>query len=108
MDKEKRRNELWRRYYELDKAFEKAKLKRMIITILVFSIVIFIIFWRTGEISMGIGIVGDIIASIVLAGIYVLINTLVFGQLADKGRDEADILERLRKEISELDDHYPQ
>ena len=104
MDKEKRRNELWRRYFELDKAFENAKLKRMIITILAFSIAIFIIFWRTGEISMGIGIVGDIIASIVLAGIYVLINTLVFGQLADKGRDEADILERLRKEISELDD----
>lgn len=104
MDKEKRRNELWRRYFELDKAFENAKLKRMIITILAFSIAIFIILCQIGGIPKGINILYLVVISVVLSGIHFFINVFIFGYLAHKGREERDILERIRKEISELDD----
>ena len=98
MDKEKRKNELFRLYYERDKEFEKAKLKRTIWVLLGFAALYLFLIWRLRGISKGLGAVGDIVVAIVLSGIHFAINGAVFWIISKKSWEENAILERLRKE----------
>lgn len=96
------KNELWQLYCKRAKEFEKAKFKRMIITILSFSVVYFIIFYLNGS-PTGFDVVGDFLAAVFIAGIHVVINATVFGYLSKRGREETEILESIKKKLSELE-----
>ena len=102
---EKEKNEEKKRLYRLlcerEKEFESAKLKRMIITIIGFAIFYFYVFYGL-EKPTGIAILFCVLLSIVFATAHFFINATIFGALAQKGRAESDILENIRKEISNL------
>ena len=105
-EKNEERNRLYRLLYERDKEFEAAKLKRMIITIIGFSIAYFYLFFAISKVYGVITwytIIFLTIASIIVSVFHFFINASIFGALAQKGRAESDILENIRKEISKLD-----
>lgn len=97
---------LYKLYHDRDDEFQKAKLKRMIFTLLFFTVAYFVILiWITKQFwELNWGIIAIIfISSIVLSWIHFWVNATVFGQLANKGRDETEILERIKEDIRELE-----
>ena len=102
IDKEAELKELYRRLYELDRKFEKAKGKRTIVTILGFAVFYFWVFYILND-PVGIEIIFDVILAIVIAGFHFFANVTIFGQLSQLGREENAILENIRKRIRELE-----
>ena len=100
-EKNEEKNRLYRLLNERDKQFEAAKLKRMIITIIGFAIFYFYVLYAL-EKPTGESIIFCLILSIVLSGVHFFVNAAIFGALAQKGREESEILENIRKEISKL------
>lgn len=97
-------NRLNRLLCEKDNEFEKAKGKRTIVTILAFAAFYFWLLWQVDGFSNLLDVVGTIFAAIVIAGIHLVVNSVIFGQLSDKGRSEKEALERIRKQIRELEE----
>lgn len=97
------KNELLKLYWQRDKEFEAAKGKRTILTILLFAVGYFVVIYALTKPTDWKIICGDLLASIFLAGIHFWINSCIFLYLFQKGREETEILERIRKEISELE-----
>lgn len=107
-------NRLYRQLHERDNEFEKAKGKRFIITMLVFTVVYFVILMIGAgftDISSAIeaifskaiiGILGILIASIMLAWFHFWANWSIFGQLSEMGRRERETLDAIRKRIEDL------
>ena len=93
---------LYRFYYEKDKEFESAKMKRFVLTILGFSFVYLYILYNLWEPS-GWNILYTIVLSIVFSGIHCLINAVVFGTLAYKGKVEGDTLRHIKERIANLE-----
>lgn len=102
IDREAELKELYRRLYQLDQKFEKAKGKRTIITILGFAVFYFWVLYILNE-PTGIEIVYDVLLAIVIAGFHFLVNATIFGQLSHLGRKENETLENIRKRIRELE-----
>ena len=100
-EKNEEKNRLYRLLCEREKEFESAKLKRMIITIIGFAIFYFYVLYAL-EKPTGTPIIGCLILAIVFSAVHCFINAAIFGALAQKGRAESDILENIRKEISNL------
>ena len=102
MDEERKR--LYKLLYERDKKFEKAKGRRMIVTLIGFAA---FYFWLLCEFTepMGWEIAGELAVAAVFAGIHVFANMLVFGYLANKGREESEILDSIRKRIREIEEN---
>ena len=96
------KNELWRLYCEKEREFEKAKTKRSIITIAVFAIVIFLLI-GFGERPDDIEIFRNILVSIVLAGIYFVVNGAIFSQLFSTSENERKTLDGIKKRMDEAD-----
>lgn len=103
-EKNEERNRLYRLLYERDKEFEAAKLKRMIITIIGFAIFYFYVLYAL-EKPAGTDVIICLMLSIFFAGVHFFVNALIFGALAQKGREESEILENIRRKISNLDDN---
>jgi hypothetical protein len=103
MDK-KERDRLIRLYHEKDNEFESAKLKRSIITILVFSLVYFVILFIRSDIADITDLVALVFVSLVFGGIHFWVNATIFSQLSIKGREEREILESIERRIRELED----
>lgn len=93
---------LYRIYHEKDKAFESAKLKRTILTITGFTLLIFISLCYLWSPS-GWKILETLIYSIIFAGIHCFINGCVFATLAHKGHEEAEALKYIKNRIRELE-----
>ena len=94
------KRELQKQYYELEQRFEANKTKRAVQTILAFAVAFFALGYYIDR-PTGLEILGIAGASIVLAGIYFLINALIFGQLASKSNAENRILEDMKKRLQE-------
>ena len=98
------KNELWKLYYERDKKFEAAKGKRAILTLLFFVVVYYALMWllfgRPDDLT---GAVVGLLPAAFFAVVHCLVNATIFGNLALKGREETEILERIKKRIDELD-----
>ena len=94
------KRELQKQYYELERRFESNKTKRAVQTILAFAVAFFALGYYIDR-PTGLEILGIAGASIVLAGIYFLINALIFGQLASKSNAENRILEDMKKRLQE-------
>lgn len=104
-DKEKKKEEIIRLcklLREKDKEFEKAKAKRMGITIIGFAAFYFWCFSALEGMPTGVNVLIAIVGAIFAACFHVWINSLVFGYLFRKGREEADTLESIKKRIREL------
>ena len=101
-------NRLYQLLYERDKAFEKAKLTRALITIAGFAVAFFLVMWKTTDKNDPLEILAMAVLAILLSGFYFFVNVIVFGYLSNKGRDEQDALERIRKQIEELRRSIPQ
>lgn len=96
------KDELIRLIREKEQQVEKAKRKRSIITILVYAVPIFWIFYITAK-PTGFEILGEALVAIFLSGILFLINATVFSQLVTMGEAERKMLEDLRKQLSEME-----
>ena len=98
------KNELLKLYYQKDKEFEAAKGKRMILTLLFFVIVYYALMWILfGRPDDFITAILSLLPVTFFAAIHLLVNATIFGQLHMRSREETEILERIRKEISELE-----
>ena len=107
--------DLARNYYKKDKQYERSKLWRMILAILFFSFVYFVIFCHffgiprtpfdfSGTPKEILAFASMIFVFFVVGSIHFWINFYIFIWLFLKGEEEKDILERIKKEIYELDD----
>lgn len=93
---------LWNLYYEKDKKFEAAKFKRTLITWLGFAALFFFLFICLTDVY-GMEILGVLVGSLMLSGVYTLVNLLIFGLwLAGKGNDEMQTLASIKKRIIDL------
>ena len=101
-NKEEELKRLYRLLYQKDKEFEKAKLKRTLLTILGFSLFYFIVICQTGK-PVGFDILKVIVIAIVLGGFHFFINACIFAPLCQKGREEGEFLDSIRKRISDLE-----
>ena len=98
------KNELWKLYCQKDKEFEAAKARRAILTILLFAVGYFVVIYVLENKPTDIKTISGILfAAIFLSGIHFLINSIIFLHLFQKGREEAEILERIRKRINEIE-----
>lgn len=96
------KNELCKLLAEKEKEFEKAKTRRIIITILVFSAVYFLVLCYVDH-PTGLEILGEALAAIFLGGLHFYVNSIVFSLLFQKSETENKVLEFLRKKISEIE-----
>ena len=96
------KNELWKLYCDTEKKFERAKQKRLIKTVAFFAVAIFLCIYFI-EKPTGSDIIGNLLVSVVLAGIYVVVNAAIFGQLANVSEGERRALENIKKRIDEAD-----
>lgn len=95
-------NRLYRLLYERDKEFEAAKGKRTIITILGFAIFYFAVVYAVSK-PAGLDIIYALVFAIVFAAVHFLVNATIFLQLFQKGREESERLDAIRRQISELE-----
>ena len=102
VNKEEELKRLYRLLYQKDQEFEKAKLKRTLLTILGFSLFYFVILYSIGNNTLK-DIIMEIVISVVLGGFHFFINLCIFAPLCQKGREETSFLDSLRKRISELE-----
>ena len=93
---------LYKLYYERDKAFESAKMKRTLLTVAGFSLAIFILLCYLWSPS-GWKILETLIYSVVFAGIHCFINGCIFASLAHKGHEESEALKYIKNRIQELE-----
>lgn len=94
------KNEMYKLLVVKEEQFEKAKQKRAIKTVLAFAIVFFLILCWV-ESPAGIEFLWTAILSVVVAGIYFVVNSAIFGWLSLQSESERRYLEDLRKQLSE-------
>ena len=94
------KKELYKLLAAREAQFEKAKIRRAIKTILAFAVVFFLLLCLDEKPS-GIEFVWTAVVSVVIAGVYFIVNATVFGWLSMKSETERKILEDLRKQLSE-------
>jgi len=95
-------NRLYQRYYQMDKEYESAKLKRNLLTMLGFGILFFVLLNAIME-PTGWRVLIVLVMAIFLSGIHFFVNGSVFGWLAAKGREEGEHLNYIKRRISELE-----
>ena len=97
------KNQLWRQIQKAEDLFQRRKMKRMILTILLYSVVHFVIICLQGQLHAEnfLDIIGAIMACIFLGGITFYLNLLLWSQLWQKSQDEKDALEFLKKMLEE-------
>lgn len=96
------KSELWLLLQEKEKQLEKAKTKRIAKTLAGFTIAYYVTLYLVDKPS-GLALLGNILVSLVIAGIHVWINASIFGQLALISEEESKMLNDLRKRLSEME-----
>lgn len=94
------KNELWKLYCQKEKEFERAKEKRAIKTTLFFAAVFFALLCYS-ERPTGFDIVVALLASVIFAGFYVMVNVAIFAQLSEASESEKRILEDIKRKMDE-------
>ena len=97
------KNELWKLYCERDKAFQKAREKRAIYTIIAFTVMYAVLIYIMEKPDSLIEIAGMLVFAIVLSFIHFLVNAMIFGQLSNKSRAEDDTLKAIQKRMDEAE-----
>lgn len=86
---------------EMDRKFESNKLKRCLCTI-AFYTVVYTVLIHNKETGLK-EFIWDVIGSVFLAGITLLVNSLIFSHLVNEGNRETLIVKEMEKEISKID-----
>lgn len=94
------KKELYKLLAVREAQFEKAKERRAVKTILAFAIVFFMLLCLVDK-PEGLELLWAAFASVIVAGIYVVVNAIVFGWLFQQSETERKILEDMRKQLSE-------
>ena len=97
------KNELWKLYCERDKAFQKAREKRMCYTIIAFAIAYALLLYIQEKPDDFMGIAGILVFAIVLSVIHFIVNATIFGQLSNMSRAEDDTLKAIKKRMDEAE-----
>ena len=97
------KNELWKLYYERDKAFQKARGKRAVYTIMAFTVMYAVLIYIREKPDNLIEIAGMLAFAIILAFIHMVVNVPIFWQLFDMSRAEDDTLKAIKKRIDEAE-----
>lgn len=104
------RNELWRLIQQKEKAFCWARLKRFVLTVVFYAVLICAFgFWREYEgfslfsIDGIVTLAETFLPSVFIAIPFVLFSTLIFNQLQSCGTRENKILDDLKKQLDEMD-----
>lgn len=102
-EKRRKKEELYRQLYEQERRSENNKIKRAIITILAYAVVIFLLFFARDKHKDFYDFVKEAAGSIIAAGFCFFVNAGVFGMLSQWSQDENREIERIREEISKMD-----
>lgn len=86
---------------ETDAKNQKAKLKRNLMIVLLFSVVYFFIL-KYFEEPEGLELLGTALVSLIFGGLHFFVNVLIFLPLINKSNSENAYLENLKKQLSEL------
>ena len=93
-------------YYKLlrttENQVEKARNKRTILTILLFSLLYFLIFYFTYD-PTGLEIPGTLFASLFIGGFHFWLNSIIFTTLHTKSEAENKNIELIKKQIKDLE-----
>ena len=97
------KNELWRQIQKTEKLFEQRKMKRMILTTLLYAAAYFVIICVQDQLRAEnfLDIIGAVISCIFLGGITFYLNLLLWSQLWQKSQDEKGTLEFLNRMLEE-------
>lgn len=102
------RNKLAAEIRMTDKKFENNKLKRNLLAISFYAIINVVVsylvyegFDKTIDLK---GFIVIIVVSVIFAGISFLANAIIFSQLVNRGNTETEILTKMEKGLSEIDD----
>lgn len=96
------KDELYRILHEREKQIEAAKTKRSIITTAAFTLGYFLLLYWDKK-PTGWEILANIVSALFMAGLHIVINTIVFEQLFSISEAERKELEAIRKRISEIE-----
>ena len=96
-------HELWMQLMQMERKVERNRLKRFAYTTLLYAAIFFGIFYAQDQLEglTLLGIIGEFVACIVIGGISVLFNAVIFDQLNRCSRAEDNMLKSLRKQYHE-------
>ena len=99
------RNELWRLIQQREKEHERNKQVRFAKTVLLYAAVFCGIRYLQGGFTNYYWqhVVGEVLACIFVAVVFVLFSSIIFGQLFEASESEKRALERLRLELAQLE-----
>ena len=93
-------------YYERDREFEKAKGRRNVLALILFSVVYFIILLSVSSKPLDfLSIILCLIISPILSVLHFLVNSSVFFHISFKGNEEARLLRKIKWQTEHLRDY---
>ena len=98
--KQEELNRLHRLLFEKDEEFQRARLKRGVLTIIGFAVFYFVAFYLLLRWSL----LEALVITPIFAVIHVLLSSPVFYALFTKSRAEDEFLEEVRKKINDIQD----
>jgi hypothetical protein len=93
------KNELAKQIYETEKAIEASRNRRNTITIAIFALVFFLIFYLDEKPTGVYEILGTAAVSFVASAFHFLINAAVFGALHEKNETERKTINRIKEQL---------
>ena len=99
------RNEVWKMLQEREKQHERNQLMRFAKMVLFYAAVFCGIRYLQGGFAnfYWLHVLGEILACIVVAGVFVLFSSIIFWQVFEANEGEKRALERLRLELAQLE-----
>lgn len=106
------RNELWRLIQQKEREYGWAKAKRFVLTVMFYAALICALgFWREFEgitlfsLDGLLTLAETYLPSVFIAVPFVLLSTLIFNQLQNRGKSEIKHIEELKKQLNEMDNN---
>lgn len=103
MDNEKYIKYLRKRYFELDKQYEKAKSQRTLCTLAAFVVYTFVLACVAIQPNSTNAFGAALLIAVVGGGIQFWGCTLIMIPFINKGRDEKEMLEEIKQKVNELE-----
>lgn len=99
------KTELWRLIKKLEKEYERNKIKRLIYVVLGYAALLIQVSYLTGSLrGLPLGeVIGEFVGCILIAGIFVWINLIIFNKLIAKSESENKTIEYYKKELEKLE-----
>lgn len=96
-------DKLQKLYCQKEKEFEAAKRKRIILTFLLFTVAYFILSIKMQKPTGFLDVILNLLFSLFLSLFHFFVNAPIFFHLSNKGGEEAEILDHIKEQITELE-----